>query len=38
MEAKSFKACDEISEEISDLKSQRRELSFELTVLQKKQQ
>lgn len=38
MAAKSFKACDEISEEISVLKSQRRELSCELAVLQKKQQ
>ena len=37
MAAKSFKVCDEISEEISELKSQCRELSCELAVFQKKQ-
>ena len=38
MTAKSFKACDEISEEISELKSQCQVLSYELAVLQRKQQ
>ena len=37
MQSKNFKTCNELSEEISELKSQRRELSCELAKLQKKQ-
>jgi hypothetical protein len=33
---RNFKTCDELSEEISELKSQRRELNCELVPLQKK--
>ena len=36
MQSKNFKACDELSEEISKLKSQRRESSSELAKLLQK--
>ena len=36
MQSKNFKTCDELSKEISELKSQRHDLSCELAKLQKK--